>query len=86
MWSALPDLFTWWAKPRKRLKRVRSGKREKLMQLPLFTLDFCRPYTICFTTCHNSAPVAQGIGRQPPELKIAGSNPAGRTKNYINKL
>jgi dihydrofolate synthase/folylpolyglutamate synthase len=26
------------------------------------------------------APVAQGIGRQPPELKIAGSNPAGRTK------
>ena len=27
------------------------------------------------------APVAQGIGRQPPELKIAGSNPAGRTKN-----
>jgi hypothetical protein len=24
--------------------------------------------------------VAQGIGRQPPELKIAGSNPAGRTK------
>ena len=25
------------------------------------------------------APVAQGIGRQPPELKIAGSNPAGRT-------
>ena len=25
------------------------------------------------------APVAQGIGRQPPELKIAGSSPAGRT-------
>lgn len=24
------------------------------------------------------APVAQGIERQPPELKVAGSNPAGR--------
>ena len=27
------------------------------------------------------APVAQRIERQPPELKAAGSNPAGRTKN-----
>jgi hypothetical protein len=26
------------------------------------------------------APVAQGIERQPPELKVAGSNPAGRTR------
>ena len=26
------------------------------------------------------APVAQRIERQPPELKAAGSNPAGRTK------
>jgi hypothetical protein len=26
------------------------------------------------------APVAQWIERQPPELKAAGSNPAGRTK------
>ncbi len=26
-----------------------------------------------------SAPVAQWIERQPPELKAAGSNPAGRT-------
>jgi hypothetical protein len=26
------------------------------------------------------APVAQGIERQPPELKAAGSNPAGRTR------
>ena len=25
------------------------------------------------------APVAQGIERQPPELKVAGSIPAGRT-------
>ena len=25
------------------------------------------------------APVAQGTERQPPELKAAGSNPAGRT-------
>jgi hypothetical protein len=33
-----------------------------------------------FTKPSNFAPVAQGIGRQPPELKIAGSNPAGRTK------
>ncbi len=31
------------------------------------------------------APVAQGIGRQPPELKTAGSSPAGRT-NKINWL
>ncbi len=29
------------------------------------------------------APVAQGTERQPPELKAAGSNPAGRTK--LNK-
>jgi hypothetical protein len=28
---------------------------------------------------HRYAPVAQGIERQPPELKVAGSNPAGRT-------
>jgi hypothetical protein len=27
-----------------------------------------------------NAPVAQWIERQPPELKAAGSNPAGRTK------
>jgi hypothetical protein len=29
------------------------------------------------------APVAQGIERQPPELKAAGSNPAGRTINTM---
>lgn len=29
----------------------------------------------------NFALVAQGIRRQPPKLKIAGSIPAGRTKN-----
>jgi hypothetical protein len=28
-----------------------------------------------------NAPVAQRIERQPPELKAAGSNPAGRTNN-----
>ena len=32
------------------------------------------------------APVAQWIGRQPPELKIAGSNPAGRTTNNFSRL
>ena len=32
-----------------------------------------------------NAPVAQWIERQPPELKAAGSNPAGRTK-YIKGL
>ena len=29
--------------------------------------------------------MAQGIGRQPPELKIAGSNPAGRTKHFLTE-
>ena len=28
------------------------------------------------------APVAQWIERQPPELKAAGSNPAGRTNLF----
>jgi hypothetical protein len=37
-----------------------------------------RSGTIC-TSYTDSAPVAQWIERQPPELKAAGSNPAGRT-------
>ena len=32
------------------------------------------------------APVAQWIERQPPELEVAGSNPAGRTTNKIDNL
>jgi hypothetical protein len=34
------------------------------------------------------APVAQWIERQPPELKAAGSNPAGRTiiKSVVYKI
>ena len=32
------------------------------------------------------APVAQWIERQPPELEVAGSNPAGRTSNKIANL
>ena len=47
---------------------------------------------ICFFRIPHSAfrlvfkaPVAQWIERQPPELKAAGSNPAGRT-NKIKGL
>ena len=29
------------------------------------------------------APVAQGIERSPPERKVAGSNPAGRARKYL---
>ena len=32
------------------------------------------------------APVAQWIERQPPELEVAGSNPAGRTSNKFADL
>ena len=36
-------------------------------------------YLSGLTDLTNHAPVAQWIERQPPELKAAGSNPAGRT-------
>ncbi len=37
-------------------------------------------FTSTFVAEKLRAPVAQWIERQPPELKVAGSNPAGRTK------
>ena len=45
-----------------------------------FILDFFVLIIYFFKKSSDFAPVAQGIERQPPELKAAGSNPAGRTK------
>jgi hypothetical protein len=42
-------------------------------------------YLFRLTDLANHAPVAQWIERQPPELKAAGSNPAGRTITSVHK-
>ena len=54
-------------------KRVWSELRKNPQSLKL-DLSGSLPYLSFYC-----APVAQGIGRQPPELKIVGSNPTGRT-------
>jgi hypothetical protein len=42
-------------------------------------MDKYKLINFCGCQSPQHAPVAQGIERQPPELKAAGSNPAGRT-------
>ncbi len=48
-------------------------------KLPKSNTELLRHYTSAFVAEKLRAPVAQWIERQPPELKAAGSNPAGRT-------
>jgi hypothetical protein len=43
-------------------------------------MDKYKLINFCGCQSPQHAPVAQGIERQPPELKAAGSNPAGRTR------